>query len=138
MEHGNALVIPACEYRRTRWHNGRGWTREILCVPTGSSVPAGPDAAVAGDQAWDLRLSIAEVEAAAAYSSFPGIEREQVLLVAMHGGFLCRRGIPAPWAMPWLSVRVAPGCGGCVGIATIRAPAARPWARVAPDSRSEL
>ena len=49
-------------------------------MPTGSRVPVGPDAAVAGDQAWDLRLSIAEVEAAAAYSSFPGIEREQVLL----------------------------------------------------------
>ena len=80
MEHANALVIPACEYRRTRWHNGRGWTREILCVPGGSSVPVGLDAAVAGVQAWDLRLSIAEVEAAAAYSSFPGIEREQVLL----------------------------------------------------------
>ena len=76
MEHANALVIPACEYRRTRWHNGRGWTREILCVPGGSSAPVGLDAAVAGVQAWDLRLSIAEVEAAAAYSSFPGIERE--------------------------------------------------------------
>lgn len=64
-DHG-VLAIPAIDYRRTRWRNGRGWTREILAVPEGD--------------AWDLRLSIAELDAVADFSPFPGIEREQVLL----------------------------------------------------------
>lgn len=60
------LAIPANEYRRTRWRNGRGWTREVLAVP--------------GGDAWELRLSIAELDAVADFSPFPGVEREQVLL----------------------------------------------------------
>jgi environmental stress-induced protein Ves len=59
-------VIPANTYRRERWKNGAGWTREILRWPQ------------AGD--WGLRLSIAEIEEDAAFSSFPGIDRELVLL----------------------------------------------------------
>ncbi|MFT4198039.1 MAG: HutD family protein [Pseudoxanthomonas sp.] len=59
-------VVPANEYRRMRWCNGQGWTREIAC---------GPDR-----EAWDWRLSIAEVEGDCAFSSFPGIERELVLI----------------------------------------------------------
>lgn len=59
-------VIPSVEYRRERWRNGLGWTREILRVPdTGE---------------WQVRLSIAEIEQDAAFSAFPGIERELVLL----------------------------------------------------------
>ncbi|WP_369969396.1 HutD family protein [Stenotrophomonas rhizophila] len=59
-------VIPSVEYRRERWHNGLGWTREILRAPdTGE---------------WQVRLSIAEIEQDAAFSAFPGIERELVLL----------------------------------------------------------
>lgn len=59
-------VIPSFEYRRERWRNGLGWTREILRVPdTGE---------------WQVRLSIAEIEQDAAFSAFPGIERELVLL----------------------------------------------------------
>jgi environmental stress-induced protein Ves len=69
-DHG-VLAIPATEYRRTRWRNGRGWTREILAVPD----PEG----------WHLRLSIAEVDATADFSPFAGVEREQVLL---HGNGL--------------------------------------------------
>ncbi|KAB7771975.1 HutD/Ves family protein [Xanthomonas maliensis] len=62
----SSRVIPAIEYRRERWRNQLGWTREILRV---------------GDpQDWLLRLSIAEVEQDAAFSAFPGIERELVLL----------------------------------------------------------
>lgn len=61
------LHVPANEYRRLRWRNGLGWTREIL---------ASPGAA----EDWDWRLSIAEIEADAPYSAFPGVEREQVLL----------------------------------------------------------
>lgn len=63
-------LLPACGYRRLRWRNGLGWTREIHAAP----------AAGAGGDAWDWRLSIAEIEADAPYSSFPGVEREQVLL----------------------------------------------------------
>ncbi len=59
-------VIPSVEYRRERWRNGLGWTREILRVPD--------------TEAWQVRLSIAEIEQDAAFSAFPGIERELVLL----------------------------------------------------------
>ena len=64
-------LIPANEYRRERWKNGLGWTREIVRVPD--------------SDAWDWRLSIAEIERDAAFSSFPGIDRELVLL---HGNGL--------------------------------------------------
>jgi len=59
-------VVPANEYRRERWKNGAGWTREIL------RMPAQDD--------WQWRLSIAEIELDAPFSIFPGIERELVLL----------------------------------------------------------
>lgn len=59
-------VIPAVSYYRERWRNGLGWTREILRLPE------------QGD--WQLRLSIAEIEQDAAFSAFPGVERELVLL----------------------------------------------------------
>ena len=59
-------VIPANEYRRERWRNQLGWTREIHKCPD--------------DGAWDWRLSIAEIERDSAFSSFPGVERELVLL----------------------------------------------------------
>ena len=72
MEDHGVLPIPATEYRRSRWRNGRGWTREILAVPH-------PDG-------WQLRLSIAEVDAVTDFSPFPGVEREQLLL---HGNGLC-------------------------------------------------
>ena len=65
-------VIPANEYRRERWRNQLGWTREILRL----DAAARP---VDGDE-WDWRLSIAEIEQDAAFSAFPGIERELVLL----------------------------------------------------------
>ncbi len=59
-------VIPANEYRRMRWKNGAGWTREIHAEPS------------ADDWAW--RLSIAEIERDAPFSRFPGVDRELVLL----------------------------------------------------------
>lgn len=59
-------VIPANTYRRERWKNQLGWTREIARSPG------------AGD--WDWRLSIAEIEQDAAFSHFDGIDRELVLL----------------------------------------------------------
>ncbi len=62
-----ARVIPANVYRRERWRNGLGWTREILRLP------------MSGEE-WVLRLSIAEIEQDAAFSVFPGVDRELVLL----------------------------------------------------------
>lgn len=79
---GHVLVIPANEYRRERWRNQLGWTREIArgrIGEEGFQVDAGEQP---GD--WDWRLSIAEIERDAAFSSFPGIDRELVLL-AGHG-----------------------------------------------------
>jgi environmental stress-induced protein Ves len=61
-----------------RWKNNLGWTHEIA---RGQADPA------TGDD-WDWRLSIAEIEQSAAFSSFPGIERELVLL---HGNGVCLR-----------------------------------------------
>ena len=68
-KHGLSWVIPANEYRRERWRNGLGWTREIHAHATAGSP---------GDWAW--RLSIAEIEQDAPFSAFPGIDRELVLL----------------------------------------------------------
>lgn len=59
-------VIAANEYRRERWKNGTGWTREIVRTPE------------TGD--WDWRLSIAEIEQDGPFSVFPGIDRELVLI----------------------------------------------------------
>lgn len=64
--HDPARVIPSNEYRRERWKNGLGWTREIVRVPD--------------IEAWHWRLSIAEIEDDAPFSLFPGIDRELVLL----------------------------------------------------------
>ena len=63
-----AQHLQANGYRRLRWRNGLGWTREIHAA----SRPAG--------EGWDWRLSIAEIEADGPYSIFPGVQREQVLL----------------------------------------------------------
>ena len=65
-EQPDSWVVPANEYRRERWRNGAGWTREIV------RAPDSPD--------WLWRLSIAEIERDAPFSAFPGIERELVLL----------------------------------------------------------
>jgi environmental stress-induced protein Ves len=69
-----ACVIPSNDYVRMRWNNRAGWTRQILQAgrPGTDVVQDGP--------AWDWRLSIAEIELPAVFSSFPGVEREMVLL----------------------------------------------------------
>lgn len=59
-------VVAANEYRRGRWKNGAGWTREIVRAPE------------TGD--WDWRLSIAEIERDGPFSVFAGIDRELVLI----------------------------------------------------------
>lgn len=70
-------VLAAGGYRRERWRNGAGWTREIHAQA--SSDPG---------RGWDWRLSIAEIEQDASFSMFPGVERELVLL---DGNGLCLR-----------------------------------------------
>ena len=59
-------ILRSGDYRRMRWKNGAGWTSEILRSPDGDD--------------WDWRLSIAEIEADAPFSAFPGVDRELVLL----------------------------------------------------------
>ena len=63
----NVTLIPANEYRRERWKNGLGWTREVLRWP-------------GEGEEWDWRISIAEVDKGGPFSIFPGVERELVLL----------------------------------------------------------
>lgn len=68
-------LLPALSHRRERWKNGAGWTREILRHPA------------EGD--WDWRVSVAEVGSDGPFSTFPGCEREIVLLAGqgMHLDF---------------------------------------------------
>jgi len=62
----HATPLPAFEYRRMRWKNNLGWTREILRVPDED------------DYAW--RASIAEIDHDCGFSAFPGCDRVLVLL----------------------------------------------------------
>ena len=54
------------DYARMPWKNGAGWTSEIARWPAGET--------------WDWRLSVADVDADAPFSAFPGVERALVLL----------------------------------------------------------
>ena len=63
----NITLIPANEYRRERWKNGLGWTREIIRWPEEA-------------ESWEWRLSIAEVDKGGPFSAFAGVDRELVLL----------------------------------------------------------
>lgn len=68
-----AHLVGVYDCRRVRWKNNAGWTREICaCRRDGVGGLAVAD--------WDWRLSIAEIEADAPFSLFPGVERELVLL----------------------------------------------------------
>jgi environmental stress-induced protein Ves len=67
----SSRIIPSSQYQRVRWKNNLGWTREIARGQV-TVQPTSDD--------WDWRLSIAEIEQDAAFSSFPGIDRELVLL----------------------------------------------------------
>ena len=74
-------LIPANEYRRERWRNGLGWTREIARGDFQEIESAHTDVrAVAEGPAYDWRLSIAEVDSDCAFSAFPGCDRVLLLL----------------------------------------------------------
>ena len=60
-----SILLPSFEYRRERWQNNRGWTREILR---------------ADGENWAWRCSIAEIDQDGAFSRFPGRQRLMVLL----------------------------------------------------------
>jgi environmental stress-induced protein Ves len=62
-------VIRASEYRRMRWKNGLGETAEIAIAPEGAALDR---------FAW--RVSMARIEAAGPFSSFPGIDRTLAVL----------------------------------------------------------
>lgn len=84
MTDDGVLAIPANECRRSRWRNGAGWTRQILALPSRPDAPAERGGLMPmeapPDTDWDLRLSIAEIDVPAAFSVFPGVERELLLL----------------------------------------------------------
>jgi uncharacterized protein len=61
-----AQHIPAFEYRRMRWKNNLGWTREILRMPN--------------EDDFDWRVSIAEIDHDCGFSAFPDHDRILVLL----------------------------------------------------------
>lgn len=65
-------VISADAFRRLPWRNGAGWTREIAAGP-GTVDAATPSS-------WEWRISIAEIDSDAPFSTFPGVDRECLLL----------------------------------------------------------
>jgi uncharacterized protein len=62
-------LLRACDYQRTRWKNDGGWTTEIASQPRADGV-----------EGFRWRVSIADIEVDGPFSSFPGIERDLVLL----------------------------------------------------------
>jgi environmental stress-induced protein Ves len=72
-------LIRASDYRRERWKNGLGWTNEVARGSIGSRRGNANDHGGVHD-AWDWRLSIAEIDRDCVFSAFPGIDRTLVLL----------------------------------------------------------
>lgn len=57
----SATVVRCIDVPPQPWRNGGGTTRELLAWPTGSD--------------WQLRVSVAEIEADGPFSAYPGVER---------------------------------------------------------------
>ncbi|HEY6985495.1 MAG TPA: HutD family protein [Rhodanobacteraceae bacterium] len=62
------VLLRTSDYRRVRWKNDGGWTTEIAREPAGAETQF----------AW--RVSIADIESDGPFSSFPGVDRDLVLL----------------------------------------------------------
>jgi uncharacterized protein len=62
-----ARILHAADYRRMRWKNGGGWTTELAVGE-------------ANGDAFDWRISIAEIESDGAFSTFAGCDRSIALL----------------------------------------------------------
>ena len=75
-------IIRFADIRPEPWRNGGGVTRELA---------SHPKAASAQDNAWDWRVSIADVSKAGEFSTFPGMERVitiidgELLLLTVNG-----------------------------------------------------
>lgn len=76
-------VLRAAERLAVPWKNGGGVTRELAAAPAG-----------AGMEAFDWRISIAEVAAGGPFSSFPGVDRV-LTVIAGEGLSLAIDGRPA-------------------------------------------
>ncbi len=61
------VLLARARHRRMRWKNGAGWTTEIARHPAGGE-----------DFGW--RVSVAEVDADADFSPFPGVDRTILVL----------------------------------------------------------
>ena len=66
-------LIRVADTRRTRWKNDGGWTTEITSEPASASGHG-----VAEDFRW--RVSIADIEKNGPFSTFPGVDRDLLLL----------------------------------------------------------
>ena len=75
----DASIIRATDHRRMRWTNGGGWTTELVAFPS--------------PEAWDWRLSVAEVAADGPFSVFTGIDRT-IALLSGRGFALTIHGTP--------------------------------------------
>lgn len=67
-------IIRYAELKALPWRNGGGVTREVARHPRTPSVQTARQNS-APDNAWDWRISIAEVSKAGAFSAFAGMER---------------------------------------------------------------
>ncbi|MEU6443469.1 HutD family protein [Streptomyces sp. NPDC047046] len=70
-------ILRWSDYRAMPWRNGGGTTREVASgtMPGAASGQEGPGAAASGPDAFDWRVSIADVDAGGPFSAFPGIDR---------------------------------------------------------------
>jgi uncharacterized protein len=66
---GSIRILRAAARQPLSWKNCAGITRELAAYPPGSDLSR-----------FDWRVSIAEIQSAAAFSSFPGIDRRMVVL----------------------------------------------------------
>ena len=71
----------ATDYPRMRWKNGAGWTTEIAHAP-------------ADDHGFAWRVSIAEVDADAPFSVFPGVDRSLLVLAGEGMALVLDEGAP--------------------------------------------
>ncbi|WP_367048172.1 HutD family protein [Streptomyces sp. Je 1-332] len=81
-------VLRWSDYRSMPWKNGGGVTREVA-----SGVVRAPLGAVEPVDGFDWRVSIADVDAGGAFSSFPGIDRV-ITLIEGEGMVLTVDGVP--------------------------------------------
>ena len=70
-------IVRAGEIAVTPWKNGMGRTRELAIHPAGADLSS-----------FSWRVSVAEVDSAAPFSAFPGVDRQIALLEG--AGFVMR------------------------------------------------